>query len=148
MHPDVCRFISEVVYDGRLEGTPAVARQTTAFGTGLRYLPVPHAGNTTVSSEEAARVAAQIRGMLGASWMNAGGETRALSEGDFMVVAPYNAQVRRLRQALGEAGLVKVPVGTVDKFQGREAAVGSTRWPRRARKTCHAASSSSSRAIG
>jgi uncharacterized protein len=123
MHPDVCRFISEVVYDGRLEGTPAVARQTTAFGTGLRYLPVPHAGNTSVSFEEAARVAAQIRGMLGASWTNAGGETRALSEGDFMVVAPYNAQVRRLRQALGGAGLVNVPVGTVDKFQGREAAV-------------------------
>ena len=123
MHPDVCRFISEVVYDGRLEGTPRVARQTTAFGTGLRYLPVPHAGNTAVSSEESVRVAAQIRDMLGASWTNASAETRALSEGDFMVVAPYNAQVRRLRQALGEAGLANVPVGTVDKFQGREAAV-------------------------
>ncbi len=122
MHPDVCRFISEVVYDGRLEGTPRVARQT-AFGTGLRYLPVPHAGNTAVSSEESVRVAAQIRDMLGASWTNASAETRALSESDFMVVAPYNAQVRRLRQALGEAGLTNVLVGTVDKFQGREAAV-------------------------
>ena len=123
MHPDVCRFISEVVYDGRLAGTPEVARQTTGRGTGLRYLPVPHPGNTTISSEEAVRVAAEIRGMLGASWTNARGETRALAEGDFMVVAPYNAQVRRLRQALGEARLAGVPVGTVDKFQGREAAV-------------------------
>ena len=40
-----------------------------------------------------------------------------------MVVAPYNAQVRRLRDALRAAGLADVPVGTVDKFQGREAPV-------------------------
>ena len=40
-----------------------------------------------------------------------------------MVVAPYNAQVRRLRDALATAGLADVPVGTVDKFQGREAPV-------------------------
>ena len=40
-----------------------------------------------------------------------------------MVVAPYNAQVRRLRDALRAAGLVAVPVGTVDKFQGREAPI-------------------------
>jgi uncharacterized protein len=40
-----------------------------------------------------------------------------------MVVAPYNAQVRRLRERLRAAGLADVPVGTVDKFQGREAPV-------------------------
>ena len=34
MHPDVCRFISEIVYDGRLDGIPGLARQATAFGTG------------------------------------------------------------------------------------------------------------------
>src|SRR5439155_23471483 len=37
--------------------------------------------------------------------------------------SPYNAQVRRLRQALQAAGLGAVPVGTVDKFQGLEAPV-------------------------
>jgi len=46
-----------------------------------------------------------------------------LRETDFMVVAPYNAQVRRLREALRAAGLAGVPVGTVDKFQGREAPI-------------------------
>jgi len=40
-----------------------------------------------------------------------------------MVVAPYNDQVRLLRRALERAGLAGVQVGTVDKFQGREAAV-------------------------
>jgi uncharacterized protein len=123
MHPDVCRFVSEIVYDSRLEWTPDVARQSTALGTGLRYLPVDHAGNASVSAEEAARVAAEIRAMLGAQWTSAKGETRPFGQFNFMVVAPYNAQVRRLRQALQAAGLGDVPVGTVDKFQGREAPV-------------------------
>ncbi len=40
-----------------------------------------------------------------------------------MVVTPYNAQVRCLRQQLDRAGLKRRRVGTVDKFQGQEAAV-------------------------
>src|SRR5205823_9072596 len=44
MHPDVCRFISEIVYDSRLDGLPELARQATAFGTGLRFMPVDHGG--------------------------------------------------------------------------------------------------------
>src|SRR5207245_2691403 len=123
MHPDVCRFISEIVYDGRLDGIPELARQATAFGTGLRFRPVQHLGNASASTEEAAAVASEIRKMLGASWTNRDGATRPLRETDFMVVAPYNAQVRRLREALRAAGLAGVPVGTVDKFQGREAPI-------------------------
>jgi superfamily I DNA and/or RNA helicase len=123
MHPDVCRFVSEIVYDNRLDGLPELANQATAFGTGLRYLPVDHAGNVASAPEEAERIAREIRGMLGGSWTNRDGVSRPLAESDFMVVAPYNAQVRLLRRTLQAAGLGDVPVGTVDKFQGREAAV-------------------------
>ncbi len=123
MHPDVCRFVSEVVYDGRLEWIPDVAQQSTAFGTGLRYLPADHVGNASVSTEEASCVASRIRAMLGAPWTSAKGETQPLGQANFMVVAPYNAQVRSLRGALQAVGLEDVPVGTVDKFQGREAPV-------------------------
>jgi superfamily I DNA and/or RNA helicase len=101
MHPDVCRFVSEIVYDNRLDGLPHLAAQKTAFGTGLRFLPVDHAG----------------------SWTNREGVTGPLKETDFMVVAPYNMQVRLLRRTLQAAGLGDVPIGTVDKFQGREAPV-------------------------
>jgi superfamily I DNA and/or RNA helicase len=118
MHPDVCRFVSEVVYAGRLFWEDLTASQTTAFGTGLRFVPVDHVGNQVASLEEAARVADLIAQMRGASW--SGG---VLTDDQFMVVAPYNAQVRRLRQALDAAGLRAVQAGTVDKFQGREAAV-------------------------
>ena len=40
-----------------------------------------------------------------------------------IVVAPYNAQQRLVEQALIEAGFADVRVGTVDRFQGQEAAV-------------------------
>jgi uncharacterized protein len=123
MHPDVCRFVSEVVYEGRLHGIPELARQATAFGTGLRFRPVDHVGNASASSEEAEAVAGEIHRMVGASWTDREGRTGPLRQQDFMVVAPYNAQVRRLREALRGAGLADVPVGTVDKFQGREAPV-------------------------
>ncbi len=123
MHPDVCRFVSEIVYEGRLDGLPEVARQATSYGTGLRYLAVDHVGNVAAAPEEAERVAREILTMRGGSWTNRDGVTQPLGESDFMVVAPYNAQVRLLRRALEAAGPGGVPVGTVDKFQGREAAV-------------------------
>ena len=40
-----------------------------------------------------------------------------------LVVAPYNAQVLLLREHFDAAGLRDVAVGTVDKFQGRQAPV-------------------------
>ena len=38
-------------------------------------------------------------------------------------MTPYNAQQVEVEEALAEAGYPDVPVGTVDKFQGQEAAV-------------------------
>lgn len=119
MHPDVARFVSEVSYEGRLHAADECARQGTEFGTGIRFVPVAHEGNRQASREEADAIAAEIERMLGGAYTDARGRTRPLRHGDFMVVAPYNAQVRCLRAALPEA----VPVGTVDKFQGQESPV-------------------------
>jgi uncharacterized protein len=123
MHPGVCRFISEVIYEGRLEGLPDLARQATDFGTGLRFLAVDHLGNVAASAAEAERIAREIRLMRAGSWTNRAGMRLPLDDSDFMVVAPYNAQVRQIRRALEAAGIGGVPVGTVDKFQGREAPI-------------------------
>jgi predicted RecB family nuclease len=124
MHPDVCRFVSEVVYESRLTSVAECARQSLAApgaltGTGVRFVPVAHAGNTRSSREEAAAIADHVRDLVRGEWTDAEGETRPLREQDVMVVAPYNAQVRRLRAALPDG----VKVGTVDKFQGQEAPV-------------------------
>lgn len=119
MHPDVARFVSEVSYEGRLHSAPDCARQGTAFGTGIRFIPVEHEGNRQSSREEADAIAAEIERMTGGDYTDMNGRTRPLRHDDFMVVAPYNAQVRCLRAVLPAS----VPVGTVDKFQGQEAAV-------------------------
>src|SRR2546428_7399936 len=58
MHPDVCAFISEIVYAGRLQSAESAARRTTAMGTGIRFLPVEHEGNRSASDEEVSRIAA------------------------------------------------------------------------------------------
>src|SRR5207248_5629663 len=71
------------------------------------------------SVEEATTIAAEVARMTSGEYVSADGTSRLLNEADFMVVAPYNEQVRCLREALPDA----VRVGTVDKFQGQEAAV-------------------------
>jgi uncharacterized protein len=119
MHPDVCEFVSEMSYEGRLHSAEACARQATSLGTGLRFLPVEHEGNRGSSPEEAGRIAAELGRVLAGTWTDSGGVTRPITPHDVLVVAPYNAQVRCLRAQLPEA----VRVGTVDKFQGQEAPV-------------------------
>jgi uncharacterized protein len=119
MHPDVCAFISEIVYAGRLHADECAARRTTSWGTGIRFVGVEHEGNCVSSDEEVARTATLIQGMLQGSFTDKDGASRPLQPDDFMVVAPYNAQVRRLRAGLPEG----VRVGTVDKFQGQQAPI-------------------------
>jgi predicted RecB family nuclease len=106
MHPDVCRFISQTFYEGRLESDAVCAGRTTPFGTGIRYLPAEHSGNRQSSPEEADLVGGEVERLLGAG----------VPATEVLVVAAYNAQVRCLRGRLPS----EVRVGTVDKFQGQE----------------------------
>ncbi|MEO9180520.1 MAG: TM0106 family RecB-like putative nuclease, partial [Acidimicrobiales bacterium] len=124
MHPDVCHFISQQIYEGRLTSEPDCARQDTEFGTGLRWLRAVHQGNTTRSPEEVDLVAGEILDLFGTRWIDRDGNARPLDGGDFMVVAPYNDQVDLLRSTFdADPQLRTVRVGTVDKFQGKEAPV-------------------------
>src|SRR5207247_4200525 len=97
MHPDVCEFISDVFYDGRLNSEETCARQSLAQGalaggSGLRCIRVEHVGNRSSSPEEAAEVARGLDALLGREWTDATGETRPLELDAILVVAPYNAQ--------------------------------------------------------
>jgi predicted RecB family nuclease len=120
MHPDVCRFVSEVVYDERLLPLAGLERQQLeGVGAGIRHLPIEHEGRSQSSPEEADAIAQELERLVGRTYTAADGSTRPLRHEHVMVVAPYNAQVRCLRARLPEA----VPVGTVDKFQGQQAPV-------------------------
>ena len=124
MHPDVCSFISEQIYEGRLSAHSSCATQGTELGTGLRWLQAEHTGRTTESPEEAEIVATQIEQMIGCTWTDKDGNEQPLTATDFMVVAPYNDQVAVITERLDSSPITRgVSVGTVDKFQGREAPV-------------------------
>ena len=125
LHPDVCRFTSEVFYEGRLASEPWLAGLNLSgpgvlTGTGLRYIAVDHDGNVSESAQEATAVAGLVRELVGgrASWTDRHGMVRPLDLDDVLVVAPYNAQVGEIARALPG-----IRVGTVDKFQGQEAPV-------------------------
>jgi hypothetical protein len=85
----------------------------------LRFIPVDHHGNRTLSLEEAERINQSVRAMVGLIWTDCDGRSRPLRIDDILVVAPYNAQVRELTARLPDGARV----GTVDKFQGQEAPV-------------------------
>jgi predicted RecB family nuclease len=125
MHPDLCRAVSRLSYEGKLESAPAASlRHLEELPPGVETVFVEHSGNTTASPEEAAEVVRQARRHLGLKWKpGAEDEFRPLGQQDLLVVAAYNAQVHLVRRALEEAGLPQVRVGTVDKFQGQEAPV-------------------------
>lgn len=124
MHPAVCGPVSRLSYEGRLhsEESQTAARTLAGCPPGVRVLTVAHDGNSTSSPEEAAAIVAETQRLLGKDWTDERG-TRPLGQDDVLVVAPYNAQVLLLREQLDAAGLDKVAVGTVDKFQGRQAPV-------------------------
>jgi uncharacterized protein len=119
LRPEICDFTSEAYYEGRLLPAEVAARRTLAAGNGLLLAAVEHAGRSQSSWEEATAVADAIRALLGTSFTDDKGTERTIGVEDVLVVAPYNAQVRRLRQRLPEG----VRVGTVDKFQGQEAPI-------------------------
>ena len=76
MHPDVCRFVSEAVYDGRLDSIEECANQDIdatgeLTGTGVRSIPLDHEGNTRQSPEEAQRITEEVAGLIGARYTHA-----------------------------------------------------------------------------
>ncbi len=125
MHPDLCRKVSDLSYEGRLvSAAPAAARRLDGIAPGLEVVTMHHVGNRTESPEEAAEVVRQVRALHGTPWQaSADAAPRPLDDGDFLVVAPYNAQVAMIRRALDVAGFRGVEVGTVDRFQGKEAPI-------------------------
>lgn len=126
MHSALTRAVSELSYAGRLGAREEVtdARRLDGVEPGLHPWPVSHTGNAVSSPEEAAAVVEIIQSLLGRTWSTGPDDPgRPLEPSDVIVVAPYNAQVATVREALDAAGLEGTAVGTVDKFQGREAAV-------------------------
>jgi uncharacterized protein len=124
LHPEVCRFTSEIFYEGKLKSLPGLDKQMVSGGTpfdgaGLYYLPVVHKGNQNRAPEEIDAISSIVQKLTASGkYTDQQGETRPIVKSDILIVAPFNAQVSALRERLPG-----VEIGTVDKFQGQEAPV-------------------------
>lgn len=128
MHPEVCRFISDAIYDSRLESDKSTFSQTLVLDqnahevlrpTGIRYIPVAHDGCSQKCEEEARVVQELVDNLLTQSYRDGKEIIHPITLDDILVVAPYNMQVNLLKGVLPKGSRV----GTVDKFQGQEAQV-------------------------
>jgi predicted RecB family nuclease len=126
MHTDICDLLSRQVYESRLLATPENGNQrilpqgnlSVPKQAGYYFYPVDHDGNTNSSPEEALAVASLYQELLTCHFRDKDGRERPITVNDIMVIAPYNMQVAQLRERLPDAD-----IGTIDKFQGREAPV-------------------------
>jgi uncharacterized protein len=125
MAPSLCALSSDLYYDRRLFSKDTLINQKLVNvgdlnGAGLRFVDVEHDGNRNQSLEEVDAVASLVERLTsrGASWIAEDQSTKPIGLDDILIVAPYNSQVNRIAERLPGAR-----VGTVDKFQGQEAAV-------------------------
>ncbi len=127
LHPALCTFISEAIYDGRLEAHPSTVKRHLLLcpgvhpalrPAGLSFVPVAHDGCTQSNRAEAEAIVRLVTELQMQMIIRDGKESPLTLE-DVLIVAPYNLQVNLLKQVLPQGARV----GTVDKFQGQEAAV-------------------------
>lgn len=123
LHPEICKFTSEMFYAGRLRPRPGLEVQSVKStsrvnGAGLRFLAIPTRGNQSSSPEEADAVQQLVDEVLtgDTTWTDKQGVERPVTLQDILIIAPYNAQVFELADRIPGAR-----IGTVDKFQGQEA---------------------------
>jgi uncharacterized protein len=128
LHPSICGFISDAVYDGRLRSHPDNDKQILALGTGAHpalksqgivFLPADHSGCSQKSEVEARIVADLYRNLLEQHYIDRKGDRHPVRNSNILIIAPYNLQTNYLKSILPE----DARVGTVDKFQGQEAEV-------------------------
>lgn len=125
MHPAICFFDSEMFYESRLQSVDGLEHQrvegNTEFqGSGLFYKAVTHEGNTNFSIEEIEEVERIIIELTKGDvfWFDDQNSKRVLQSSDIKIITPYNSSVFELQKRIPT-----IEIGTVDKFQGQEAAV-------------------------
>ena len=125
MAPSLCALSSELYYESRLLSKTGLEHQRLHHagdlsGEGLWYVEVDHDGNRNQSPEEVDAVVSLVHRLTSGSvtWTDENQVAKPVTVDDILVVSPYNSQVNRLTERLPGAR-----VGTVDKFQGQEAAV-------------------------
>ena len=125
LNQNLCDFISDAFYEGKLKihksnkERKLFINEDLMPNEGIVFIAANHEGCSQKSLKEAQIIEDQYRNLKGQLFQDKNNSPRPLTEEDILVVAPYNAQVNCLKSVLPE----KARVGTIDKFQGQEAAV-------------------------
>ena len=127
LHSDICKFISSRVYEGRLTSIDVTNKRKLHLkndtflkkSSGITYIPVDHQGNEQSSPEEVSVINKIIKDLMSAKREDETGVIKKIQTKDILIVSPYNHQIKLLQETLGAA----FEIGTVDKFQGREAPI-------------------------
>src|SRR5215467_3098484 len=94
MYFDLCYFISDAFYDGRLMAKTGNERQRLVLGpnadpalapTGLRFIAVEHEGCSQKCEPEADRVRGLYQSLLGQRWTDREGRGHAIGVKDILV---------------------------------------------------------------
>ena len=128
MHPKVCSFISDAVYDSRLQPEPRNEKRqlvlnkdadSSLISAGIKFIPISHQGCTQHSVQEVQKIKSLYLNLFTQSYTDESGTIKAITSENILIVSPYNMQVNKLKLSLPDGARV----GTVDKFQGQEAEV-------------------------
>jgi ATP-dependent RNA/DNA helicase IGHMBP2 len=118
MNRRIMRYPSEALYGGTLRAHPSVAEHALdgaplelvdTAGRGFEE-ETPQSSDSKQNPGEADLAAAEVERLL----------SLGVAPAEVAVIAPYDAQVQRLRQLLGPRMEQGLEVDTVDGFQGRE----------------------------
>jgi predicted RecB family nuclease len=126
MHTTICKVLSEHVYDQKLLAPEdnqhhAIINPSPGLVTrqaGILFVPCVHHGNTVRAMEEVKVISELVAELKRCSFQRAPGDIKPLELKDIMIVSPYNLQVNLLTEHIPGC-----EIGTIDKFQGREAPV-------------------------
>ena len=129
MHDDICGFVSEMFYDGKLMYDQAnsnheILNNDTFSGSGMRFVPAEHEGNKSQSNEEVEKIMNILEKILDGKtqFRDKHGNLHKVEQEDIKIISPYNAQRNALERTVHSA-YPDIQIGTVDKFQGQEAPI-------------------------
>ena len=127
LHPDICSYISDKFYQSKLSPHEVTASRKLFQKddnypidlSGIHLEELDHSNSSQRSTDEAEHIVNLIKSIKSSCLLKIDGVTREVDDSDFIVIAPFNAQVKLLQSKLEET----IRVGTVDKFQGQEAPI-------------------------
>jgi uncharacterized protein len=128
MNSELTKVISDNFYEGKLTSFKGSDDRRIILDSkkhdlitkekGFVYIPVKHKYNKQYSSEEIDVIEKLKKELIGSDLI-IDGVKRKISNSDIIYVSPYNMQVKKIKERLGEDS----NAGSVDLFQGQEAPI-------------------------